>query len=260
MKKKGRQRTSKAAKRSAVVFALVAAVVLAVLTPAIASGTGPTSDTETTTQTEDLLDIIQDAESYENYLAFHEDAAHPDTEIVINGDDFLDASEDFYVEDGAICTLEDGSVTFEVDVPEAGFYNIRVKYYPTEGKNSTIERALYINGEIPFENAQYLEFSRIWVNAEEITRDSRDNDVRPKQAEAGQWMEVTIKDSDGYYQDAFDFYFEAGKNTITLESVKEPMKIGSLTLMQEEALQDITKTIDAEINSKREEFGLPVKE
>ena len=51
-------------------------------------------------------------------------------------------------------------------------------------------------------------------------------------------METFLKDSDGYYQDAFDFYFEKGKNTITLSSTKEPMKIGSITLIQEEALPE----------------------
>ncbi len=184
----------------------------------------------------DLLDVIQDVCGYEEYLAEHEGAAHPDTEIVVKGTDYLEASEGFYKENDGLCTLEDGSVTYEVDVPLAGFYSICLDYYPVEGKNSSIERELYINGEIPFENAQYLKFSRIWQNAEKITRDSRDNDVRPKQAEAGRWMQTFLKDSDGYYQDAFDFYFEKGKNTITLTSTKEPMKIGGITLTQEKGL------------------------
>ena len=197
------------------------------------------SDTKTAADLQaDLLDVIQDTGSYEEYLEAHAQAAYPETEVTVKGTDYLEASEGFYAEEDGLCTLEEGSVTYEVEVPQAGFYSIRLKYYPIEGKNSSIERELYINGEVPFENAQYLKFSRIWINAEEIVRDSRDNDVRPKQAEAGQWMETFLKDSDGYYQDAFDFYFEKGKNTITLSSTKEPMKIGSITLTQEEALPE----------------------
>ncbi len=187
---------------------------------------------------ENLLDVIQDTCSYEEYLEEHSQASHPEIQVTVKGTDYLEASEGFYVEADGLCTLEEGSVTYEVEVPQAGFYNISLAYYPTKGKNSFIERELYINGEVPFENAQYLKFSRIWRNAEKIVRDSRDNDVRPKQEEAGQWMETFLKDSDGYYQDAFDFYFEKGKNTITLVSVKEPMKIGSLTLTRQESLPD----------------------
>lgn len=185
---------------------------------------------------QELLDIIKDAISYEDYLAKYGSAAYPETEIVIKGTDYLEKSDDFYAEADGLCTLEEGSVTYEVEVPQAGFYNMKLDYYPMEGKNSTIERELYINGELPFSNAQYLEFSRIWTNAEEIVRDSRDNDVRPKQEEAGQWQESFVKDSDGYYQDAFYFYFEKGTNTITLQSTKEPMKLKSITLTQEERL------------------------
>lgn len=185
------------------------------------------------TGAENLLDVIHDTEGYEAYLAQHAQSPHPEREIVVEGVNYKEASEGFYKEADGLCTLEDGSVTYQVDVPEAGFYNIRLRYFPTEGKNSAIQRELYINGEIPFENAQYLEFTRIWANTEAIRRDSRDNDVRPKQGEAGQWLEGFAKDSDGYYQGAFDFYFEKGRNTVTLVSSKEPMKIGSLTLTQE---------------------------
>lgn len=181
-----------------------------------------------------LLDVIHDSNTYDEYLASHGGADHPGKEIVISGTDFAEASEGFYAEADGLCTLEDGSVTYEVDVPQSGFYNILLRYYPSEGKNNSIEREFYINGEIPFENAQYLEFSRIWRNAEEIRSDSRGNDVRPKQQEAGLWMEGFLSDSDGYYQGAFDFYFEKGKNTITFVSTKEPMKIGTITLTQEE--------------------------
>lgn len=183
---------------------------------------------------ESLLDIIHDSISYEEYLAKYENKEHPNQEIVIEGTNYIEASEDFYTEADGLCTLEEGKVTYEVDVEKAGLYQIKISYHPMEGKNNAIERELYINGEIPFENAQYLELSRIWTNLEEVRRDSRDNDVRPKQGEVDQWMESFLKDSEGYYQNAFSFYFKEGTNTITLVSTKEPVKIGKITLTQEE--------------------------
>lgn len=183
---------------------------------------------------EDLLDIIRDTVSYEDYLESHAGAAHPRREITIQGNEYLEASEGFRREEDGLYTPEEGSVTYEIQVPEAGFYNICLQYFPVEGKNGSIERELLVNGEIPFENARYLEFTRIWVNENPIERDSRDNDVRPRQQEAGQWMARYVRDSDGYYQDAFDFYFREGRNTLTFVSTREPVKIGHITLSREE--------------------------
>lgn len=189
----------------------------------------------------DPLSIIHDTVDYETYLQEHEGAAYPTEEIVIEGGDFVEADDGFeiyedYMDLGhdAVLTLEEGSITYEVEVEEAGLYNIELVYYPTKGKNNSIERELYINDEIPFSAAQYLKFSRRWENAEEIAQDSRQNDVRPKQQEDPEWMTAWFKDSDGYYTSAFSFYFEEGTNTITLSSTKEPMIIGSITLTQEE--------------------------
>ncbi len=206
-----------------------------------------------------LLDVIHDTVGYEEYLAAHADAPHPAKTVVVAGTDYKEASEGFTAEADGLNTLEDGSVTYEVEVEEAGFYNILLDYYPTKGKNNSIERELYINGEIPFENAQYLEFSRIWRDAEEIKRDSRDNDVRPKQEEAGQWLSAYMADSDGYYEDSFQFYFEKGVNTITLVSTKEPMKIGRITLTQEEALPTYAEYLAAHASAPQVQLAEPVK-
>lgn len=187
-----------------------------------------------------LLSVIQDADSYEAYLSSHGDAVHPQTEIVIYGGDFTKATEGFQrLEDyeglGNACamTLEEGSITYEVEAGEAGLYNLELVYYPVEGKNNKIARTLLINGQVPYSNAQYLEFSRIWESAGEIVPDVRGNDVRPKQREAPEWMDVYVKDSEGFYREALQFYFEKGSNTITLESTQEPMVIGKIILTQE---------------------------
>ncbi|MDE7238718.1 MAG: hypothetical protein K2N41_03285, partial [Lachnospiraceae bacterium] len=190
---------------------------------------------------EALLDIVQDSGSYGSYLSSHAGAAYPDAQIIVSGGDFAEASDGFvrledYAELGNACalTLEEGSITYEVVVEQEGFYNMRLVYYPVEGKNNEIGRSVSVNGEIPYDEAQYFEFTRIWQNADEIVRDARDNDVRPKQEEAPSWISVYCKDSEGFYQDAMYFYMEKGVNTITFDSTQEPMIIGQLILEQEE--------------------------
>ena len=191
----------------------------------------------------DPFSIIYDAMEYETYLKLHEDAAYPDKEIVIEGGSFITAPEgtevlgayEGYV-GNAVLTPEEGEITWEVEVQESGFYNIAFTYYPTKGKNNTVERALYINGEIPFQGAQYLEFSRVWEDEATIQKDARDNDVRPKQQEAPEWRTVYAMDCNGFYTRGYQFYFEKGTSQITLSATKEPVIIGNITLKQQEVL------------------------
>lgn len=215
---------------------IASVLVMAMLVSAVGADIVQAENKQEEKKEESLLEIIRDTTSYEEYLEYYEKEEYPAQEIVIDGVDYSHISDGFYVENDGLCTLEEGEVTYEVNVEKAGLYQIQVDYYPMEGKNSAIEREVHINGKIPFKNAQYLELSRIWTNQEEIRRDSRDNDVRPKQGEASQWMKNFLKDSEGYYQDAFYFYFAEGMNTITFVSTKEPMKIGKVTLTQEKAV------------------------
>ena len=188
-----------------------------------------------------LLASVEPTSSYELYKIAHKDAVFPNTSIVIDGGEYLEADEGFeyladYMDMGNSCvyTSEEGKITYQVNVEKSGFYNLQLTYYPVEGKNNDIGRAVYINGQIPYEEAQYLEFSRTWTDAEEIQRDSRDNDVRPKQEEAPVWTTAYCTDSNGFYKEALCFYFEKGINTITIESTQEPMVIGKIVLKQEE--------------------------
>lgn len=188
---------------------------------------------------EDLLANIYEAVSYDEYLAEHADAQRPEQEIRIEGGDFVRADEEFAragqyegYSGSAVLTPEEGAVTWEVDVPAAGMYQLAVDYFPTEGKNNSIEREIWINGELPFDGAQYLEFSRVWISSGAIARDARGNDVRPTQVEAPEWRTAYCKDSSGYRAQPYLFYFKKGKNTITFQSVKEPMAVGAITLTQ----------------------------
>ncbi|MBP3609875.1 MAG: extracellular solute-binding protein [Lachnospiraceae bacterium] len=201
------------------------------------------AEAEETATEYDPFSIIYDAMEYEDYLESHKNAGYPIQEIVIEGGSFLEAPEGTVVlgsyegyTGNAVLTPEEGDVTWEVEIPESGFYNIELTYYPTEGKNNTIERALYINGEIPFQGAQYLEFSRVWEDETGIYLDSRDNEVRPKQIEAPEWRSAYAMDSNGFYTRAYQFYFEKGSSRITLSAAKEPVIIGNLTLKQQETL------------------------
>ncbi|SDY95189.1 ABC-type glycerol-3-phosphate transport system, substrate-binding protein [Evansella caseinilytica] len=177
---------------------------------------------------------------YSNYLENHAFADRPDMEILIKGADYSRADMDVEIlsdfegaEEATIKTNETGSIEWEVNVEAEGLYNIEIKYFPIEGKSSSMEREVRINGELPFQGAATLSFPRVWKNESDVTaRDNRDNDLRPRQVEDPKWQITNFKDSEGYFVEPYLFYFEKGKNTITLISSREPMVIDYLKLHQ----------------------------
>lgn len=140
-------------------------------------------------------------------------------------------------------TSAEGSVSFTFDdIIETGFYNIFIKYYPERLRNedgsldensggANIERKLYINDEVPFASASNLKFYRTWNDREQIKKDISGNDMKPAQKEIFDVSTSYFRDSSGYIVEPYLFYFEAGENKITLESVRESMSIVELQIV-----------------------------
>jgi len=174
--------------------------------------------------------------SYRQYINDQNQLSSPVLSVTIPADTHASADSavekltDFEEDTGTcIKTPETGFVQWDFELPAEGFYNIAVKYYPIKGKNSSIIRKILINGEIANRESENIILPRIWKNAEEITRDKNDNDIRPAQIEAACWNVETLKDSMGYYGD-LKFYFKEGVNSIRLESVREPLVIKEIII------------------------------
>lgn len=183
---------------------------------------------------EDVEGAVREG-TYTGYLGMHENAAHPDKDVEISLADYL-SGEDVEVYDSfegvedALYTGERSVVTWEVEVPEAGLYNIYLEYRTVESRGVAIERALYVNGELPFEGAANMTFARLWTDGSPVKEDNRGNEVRPQQVEAYGWQSGYFRDSMGYIVKPYEFYLEKGTNTVTLEAVNEPMVLGRLTV------------------------------
>jgi len=174
---------------------------------------------------------------YYNYLDLNGNVYPQVDPIVIEALDYTDITGEFETFDtfegidDVLLTDEYGSITWEVTVAQAGFYNLNINYYPYIGKSSSIERTLYINGEVPFEGAANISFYRIWGNNAEIEQDINGNDIRPSQIELPEWTSSFFNDHIGYINDPYVFYFDEGVNTVKLQSVREPLMIKSLELL-----------------------------
>lgn len=147
------------------------------------------------------------------------------------------------VYDEMLLQQDEGMVTWKVNVPVSGFYNLKLNYYPIEGNSSNIERSLAINGKVPFNGADTFTFSRIWEDRESsyeydengnrvLKTDVKGNDMKPKQEENPYLTSSYFKDDMGYVNEPYMFYLEAGENYITLVAIKEPVLVDSISVLE----------------------------
>ena len=165
--------------------------------------------------------------TYEAYVASHASDPEVEEEVPVDVLAFEGGAEPY--EDGVL-TPEASEVTWKVEVPQAGLYNIRLEYLTTESRSVDIERELLINGELPFAGASTLTFSRLWTDSGEVVYDNQGNARRPSQKEIFGRQTVYFRDDMGYQTEPYAFYFNEGENTLTLKAVNEPMVICGLTL------------------------------
>ena len=144
-----------------------------------------------------------------------------------------------------------GTVTWTFDIAEAqaGLYGIRFEYYPVEGTTSNIERRLYIDGSVPFDEARSLSFTKVWSYSYSMQEDGSlgfktdngDNDIRATIAQSPVLRTYDCSDIDGFYKQPFQFHFKAGQRSVSLVATKEKLAIKSITLVpltEEKSMED----------------------
>lgn len=260
-------------------------------------------DSYTLNSLDDMADLMVSL-TYEEYLEGYSVIPDIDEETVLdipvaeydreasNGGIYV-KNGDTVVRDGenatadTVTTTDDAKLVYTVDVPETAMYSITVEYYTVvsevfdgedgekyevKGNGSTVERMLLIDNKIPFNEARYMNFTRVWVDKEDeyysrtertFKTDVNKNEMRPVKEEAPEWRTQTLKDSQAYYSEPFKFYLTEGQHTIAFQSATEPLKIASLKLHKaqtiptyEEYLKEhenapaVSKNVKVDINAE----------
>ncbi|MBQ9132925.1 MAG: extracellular solute-binding protein [Clostridia bacterium] len=200
---------------------------------------------------------ILNTDDYEEYIADHANAPRGTRTVTIDAtkyvadkttDNGVKVMSDVSGDAGkSLYTSASGKVTWSVNVPEAGMYTVELFCYPGDAlleegdteKSTDVERILYVNGKVPFSEARSITVTKGWApiyTAQEdgtvrFRKDIAGNDIRPDNVSAIEWVDYTVKDSTGYYKEALQFYFEKGENTISLEAIREPMNIKTISLV-----------------------------
>ncbi len=199
--------------------------------------------------------INADIPEYADYIDVHDEAARPQAVVTVEADAYTryeDAGEavepsvlaDYDGAQGnAVLTGEESLIEWKVTVPETGLYDLSVLYYPYEGKNSAIQRAFFIDGQLPYAELALVEFNRVWHNGDaplyvdengvtlhQWAKDNQGNDLKPSAREIPEWVDGALYDSNGYITGQLSVYLEAGEHTLTMLAMREPMLIRSITL------------------------------
>ncbi len=145
--------------------------------------------------------------------------------------------------------------TINIGADEAGLYGIRIEYYPLDGTTSTIERKLYIDGKVPFDEARALSFTKVWKynytdkegkpivdekGNHSFRIDAAGNDIRATIAQAPTFLTYECRDTDGFYNEPFQFFFAEGERELSLAAGKEAFAIKSITLFPVESLKKLS--------------------
>lgn len=223
---------------------VAAAVAAAVVLVAVFASLGGVEDFHDKYEGADLTAGVEGMEregTYTEYLNSHGDAAYCRKSAEADLFDYDSTGEvevynDYEGADRALYTGAGSLVTWKINVPETGFYNIRMEYLIPESRGVAAERAVYVNGEIPFEDARNISFTRIWTDGGEPKTDNQGNEIRPTQVEVYDWQESCFRDDMGYITEPYMFYLEKGENEISLEAENEPMVLKKLEICAVEDL------------------------
>ncbi len=161
----------------------------------------------------------------------------------------------------AVYVPDSGTVAWTFRVAKAGLYALRLVYTTDSAKKNSIERNFYLNDSIPFSEARSLILTKTWKTllkdltavtevggVSDVSKiagycrvapdgtlyrfatDSQGNEIKPLSSPYAVWTAAEFIDADGMYTAPFEFYLEAGENTIALKGVREPMYIASMEM------------------------------
>ena len=133
-----------------------------------------------------------------------------------------------------VATSERGSITWEFEVEEAGFYNLRVTYCPLPGTGSQINRMIYLDDEIAYAGLMQVAFQRMFTDENTQIIVKGDNEVRPGATELFAEHSVYVEDAQRRSTEPFKLYLEKGRHSLTFESTKEPMMISEIVFESKE--------------------------
>ena len=129
-----------------------------------------------------------------------------------------------------IVTNEESSVCWDFDIKNEGLYNITITYRSSKDGLSEIQRELTLDGQIPFEEANDISFSKVYSCDGKANYDLQGNEIRSNESEKHIWQTVTLFDIGGYTEENYCFYLSKEKHTIGFSGGMGELSISGITI------------------------------
>lgn len=133
--------------------------------------------------------------SYENYIT--DNAA----------DSFSDESAEKI--DAPLCDKE-----YFFETPKDGYYEFCLTY--TDDKSNGSEWTLYIDGKIPFDEAETICFPTVYRDSDDTRLDGNGNEISPEQIPDTEEITFAAEDRSGAVTSPYLFYLSAGTHTVRI--------------------------------------------
>ena len=123
---------------------------------------------------------------------------------------------------------EGGILNLDVIVPEDGYYNLELCFYPVISTTSAIKFKLTIDGELPFSGASSISLKRIWKENTKIEKDSQGNQIRSSSIESPRFITERVEDESGLALEPYKFFLTSGNHTVSLSVFQNILALKSL--------------------------------
>lgn len=81
-------------------------------------------------------------------------------------------------------------------------------------------------------------------------QDTTGNEVKPEKTLFANWNSTYIYDSTGYYEEPLEYYLSKGTHMLTLDAIKEPMAIKSITLLKADSTMSYEEYLTSHSDAK----------
>ncbi|MBP1993614.1 extracellular solute-binding protein [Paenibacillus eucommiae] len=132
----------------------------------------------------------------------------------------------------------EGSVEWDVEIPQDGLYEIQLEYMPLPGTSASVVRGLQIDGSYPFRESEKIELERRWKDSKyPYDRNKLGNEVRAPQEEVVGWSAKAVAD---YAASSLPLQYRLtkGHHTLRMIGAREPLALASIRLVAAAAVPE----------------------
>lgn len=176
-------------------------------------------------------------EGYSEYINKYGAIKSDYNELFIKPEDYFSAErvyvkKDFLKKQEPVLIMPDNSFAeWKVSIPQEGLYSVNLEYCAESKELGSAQCSFLIDGKIPFDESELIEFPVIFKDETPIIHNDGQDDLRPSQIEAENWVWSAIKDRDGYYSPVLRFYFTEGEHTFCLKTLSGTLAISSMSFI-----------------------------